>query len=70
MAESGEQVGVTEEVDDDLDEGHTLNYKAPEQKSMQEILDTDQEDESLQNYKKQLMGKAAEKGGAIVVGMV
>ena len=33
------------------------NYKPPEQKSLSTILDQDKEDEALEKYKKQLLGK-------------
>ncbi|OWF50605.1 rho GDP-dissociation inhibitor 2-like [Mizuhopecten yessoensis] len=58
MAESGEQVEVgQQELEEDEDDEVNPNYKAPEQKSMKEILEADKDDESLVNYKKQLMGE-------------
>lgn len=40
-----------------VDENDTpLNYKAPAQKSMQEIQEMDQDDESLRKYKEALLG--------------
>lgn len=38
-----------------------VNYKAPAQKSLQEIQELDQDDESLRKYKETLLGK----GGTI-----
>ncbi|XP_033743927.1 rho GDP-dissociation inhibitor 2-like [Pecten maximus] len=60
MAESGEQVveNVEQDVEDDDDIGNP-NYKPPEEKSMQEILEADKGDESLDNYKKKLMGETS-----------
>ncbi len=34
-----------------------LNYKPPAQKSLQEIQEMDQDDESLRKYKEALLGK-------------
>jgi len=42
------------EVHDEED----VNYKAPPEKSLQEIIATDQEDESLKKYKETLLGQA------------
>ncbi|OQV13256.1 putative Rho GDP-dissociation inhibitor 1 [Hypsibius exemplaris] len=42
------------------------NYKAPAQKKLEDILATDQEDESLQKYKAALLGTAASKASVIV----
>jgi len=42
------------EVHDEED----VNYKAPPEKSLQEIIATDQEDESLKKYKEALLGHA------------
>ncbi|KAJ8318480.1 hypothetical protein KUTeg_003571 [Tegillarca granosa] len=53
MAEQEAQV----EVGDDHEEVD-LGYKVPEKKSLGEILNTDQEDESLRKYKEQLLGAA------------
>lgn len=38
----------------------SVNYKPPAQKSLQEIQDLDQDDESLRKYKEALLGKAAQ----------
>lgn len=36
----------------------SVNYKAPAQKSLQEIQELDKDDESLRRYKEALLGKA------------
>lgn len=43
-----------------------VNYKPPAQKALQEILETDKEDESLQKYKAALLGSAAASVNIIV----
>lgn len=43
------------------------NYKPPPEKTIEQILETDKEDESLRKYKETLLGEA--KSGGIVVGM-
>lgn len=43
------------------------NYKPPPEKTIEEILAADKEDESLRKYKEALLGEA--KAGAVVVGM-
>lgn len=40
-----------------------VNYKAPAQKSIQEIQDLDKDDESLRKYKETLLGAGAVTGG-------
>lgn len=45
------------EVDHDAEE----NYKAPPQKTIEEILNLDNEDESLRKYKEALLGSQADK---------
>lgn len=40
--------------DDEIDS----NYKPPPEKSIEELLNTDKEDESLQKYKEKLLGDA------------
>lgn len=42
------------------------NYKPPPEKTIEEILETDKEDESLRKYKEKLLGDA--KTGTVVVG--
>lgn len=43
------------------------NYKPPPEKTIEQILETDKEDESLRKYKETLLGEA--KAGGIVIGM-
>lgn len=54
MAESEEKVQVEQEEEDDPNKPI---YKPPAEKSIQEILQTDQDDESLKKYKETLLGK-------------
>lgn len=42
------------------------NYKPPPEKTIEEILAADQEDESLRKYKQALLGQA--ESGKIIVG--
>ncbi|XP_053551225.1 rho GDP-dissociation inhibitor 2 isoform X2 [Bombina bombina] len=53
MAEKDGIKPIEDEVEDEVD----LNYKAPEKKSLQEIQELDKEDESLNKYKKTLLGE-------------
>lgn len=48
------------------DDDNKIGYKPPPQKSIEELLKADQEDESLRKYKETLLGIAKE--GEIVVG--
>ena len=57
MAESEEQVDLPEHVDEE-DEG---GYQPPAPKSLDEIMKTDAEDESLVKYKQQLLGGGTEE---------
>jgi Rho GDP-dissociation inhibitor len=41
------------------DVGETVNYKPPAQKTLQEIQELDQDDESLRKYKEVLLGAGA-----------
>ncbi|KAL3273487.1 hypothetical protein HHI36_014928 [Cryptolaemus montrouzieri] len=50
---------------DDLDHEAESNYKPPPEKTIDEILRTDEEDESLRKYKEALLGNA--QTGTIVV---
>jgi Rho GDP-dissociation inhibitor len=49
-----------ENVVDNLEE-HDENYKAPPQKTIEEIMNLDEEDESLRKYKEALLGSQANK---------
>ncbi|KRT84010.1 hypothetical protein AMK59_747, partial [Oryctes borbonicus] len=51
----------TEEGENEVE----LNYKPPPEKTIDEILATDQEDESLRKYKEALLGQA--QTGTIIV---
>jgi len=53
------------DVEDELDR----NYNPPPPKSLEELLETDKEDESLRRYKEALLGGAATTGEVIIVGM-
>jgi Rho GDP-dissociation inhibitor/dynein assembly factor 5 len=48
------------------EEENETNYKPPPEKTIEEILQTDQDDESLQKYKEKLLGDA--KTGTVIVG--
>lgn len=56
MAESSE-TAPSVNIEDDVDT--TPGYKTPAEKSMDEMLNQDQDDESLQKYKQSLLGSAA-----------
>lgn len=51
-------------VDEDLEV--ESNYKPPPEKSIEQILEADKEDESLRKYKETLLGEA--KTGGVIVG--
>lgn len=51
---------------DALEEELESNYKPPPEKTIEQILETDKEDESLRKYKETLLGEA--KAGGIIVG--
>jgi len=50
-----------QEVDQIVDQETDENYKAPPQKTIEELLKLDNEDESLRKYKEALLGAQAEK---------
>lgn len=58
MAESEEKV---QNVEEEEEEGPKVAYKPPAEKTIEQILKTDEEDESLRKYKEQLLGEAAMK---------
>ncbi|KAI5698765.1 hypothetical protein M8J76_006841 [Diaphorina citri] len=62
---SGEPAPEIEPVNFDDEEDAKIGYKPPPQKSIEEIIKADEEDESLRKYKETLLGIAKE--GAIVV---
>jgi len=47
------------------EEENEANYKPPPEKTIEEILETDKDDESLQKYKEKLLGDA--KAGTVIV---
>lgn len=47
-----------EEIVEGHEENEATNYQPPPQKTIQEIVDLDQEDESLRKYKEALLGQA------------
>ena len=51
----------------DVDQEEEPNYTAPPEKSIDEMLKADQDDEALQKYKATLLGGAMAGSGAIVV---
>lgn len=51
-------------VDDDLE--NDTNYKPPPEKTIEQIMEADKEDESLRKYKETLLGAA--KAGGVIVG--
>lgn len=59
----GEVHTPTEEGENEVD----LSYKPPPEKTIDEILATDQEDESLRKYKEALLGQA--QTGTVIVGI-
>lgn len=52
------------EVNDDIDS----TYKPPPEKSLDELINADKEDESLQKYKEKLLGEAT--AGKVIIGNV
>jgi Rho GDP-dissociation inhibitor len=51
----------------DVDDIDNPNYKPPPQKTIEEILQADKDDESLRRYKEALLGGAA-AGTSVIVG--
>ncbi|KAJ8941614.1 hypothetical protein NQ318_000320 [Aromia moschata] len=60
----GEEARTPDEIVDHENE-HESNYKPPPEKTIEEILQIDQEDESLRKYKEALLGQA--QTGPVVV---
>ncbi|XP_075688569.1 rho GDP-dissociation inhibitor 2 [Rhinoderma darwinii] len=52
-----EQEAVVHDLEDDDELEGKLTYKPPPQKSLQEIQELDKDDESLEKYKKSLLGE-------------
>jgi len=55
MAETETKHANSEHHDEDV---HDSNYQAPPEKTIEEIMAADQEDESLRRYKEALLGAA------------
>jgi len=51
----------------DVEQDDDPNYKPPPERSIDDILETDKEDASLQQYKATLLGSAAAGSGAVIV---
>ncbi len=58
-----------EDVENGAASGGPEAYKPPAQKSVEEIIKADAEDESLEKYKRTLLGNAAQ-GDKVIVGKV
>ena len=52
---------ATANLDVDDEDEDNPNYKVPKQKKMEEMLDQDKDDESLQKYKQTLLGTTEQK---------
>lgn len=63
-AEQLAQIAAENEEDE-----HSVNYKPPAQKSIQEIQELDKDDESLRKYKEALLGRVAVSAGEWPLGM-
>lgn len=61
----GDEAKTPEEFVENENEQES-NYKPPPEKTIEEILQIDQEDESLRKYKEALLGQA--QTGPVVVG--
>ena len=57
-AEQLAQIAAENEEDE-----HSVNYKPPAQKSIQELQELDKDDESLRKYKEALLGRVAVSAG-------
>lgn len=64
-AEQLAQIAAENEEDE-----HSVNYKPPAQKSIQEIQELDKDDESLRKYKEALLGRVAVSAGRWVGGRI
>lgn len=63
---SEKEVEVVDSHDHGDEDEHDSNYQPPPQKTIEEIMAADQEDESLRRYKEALLGDA--QAGAVIVG--
>ena len=67
MAEQEDPAVEPQACGDDEDDNDNPDYRAPAPKSLDEILQQDQEDESLKKYKEQLLAGAG-TGEKIIIG--
>ena len=51
----------------DVEQEEEVDYKAPPEKSIDEMLQSDKDDEALQKYKAALLGDSVAGSGAVVV---
>ncbi|XP_006869562.1 PREDICTED: rho GDP-dissociation inhibitor 1 isoform X2 [Chrysochloris asiatica] len=56
---TAEQLEQLAQIAVNSEEEHSVNYKPPAQKSIQEIQELDKDDESLRKYKEALLGRVA-----------
>merc|ERR1711910_204323 len=65
----GRQKCTMAEVEDvpEVEEGEEENYQPPPEKSIDALMEADQDDEALQKYKMALLGQAAGGSGTVVV---
>lgn len=63
---SGDSENINAPIVDDEEHELDARYKPPPEKTIEEIIAADQEDESLRKYKEALLGEAKE--GKIIVG--
>ena len=52
----------------DVEEEEKTLYRPPPEKSLTEIMQQDQEDESLRKYKETLLGASSSIGAPIIIG--
>ena len=67
MAEQEPEVQVEQEAEGDDEDTSNPNYKPPAPKSLDDIVNQDKEDESLNKYKQTLLGN---DGKSIIHGML
>merc|ERR1712156_599673 len=65
----GRQKCTMAEVEDvpEVEEGEEENYQPPPEKSIDALMEADQDDEALRKYKETLLGQAAGGSGTVVV---
>merc|ERR1711972_692519 len=69
MGHSLRQKCTMAEVEDvpEVEEGEEENYQPPPEKSIDALMEADQDDEALRKYKETLLGQAAGGSGTVVV---